>query len=48
MSFKNFSSAHNAPGKGGPAGKPKEAAAAAQPATQPQPKPAAVAPAPKS
>jgi hypothetical protein len=48
MSFKQFSSAHDAPSKDGPADKSKPAAATDQPATQPQNAPAEVSPASKS
>lgn len=48
MSFKKFSSAQDAPDKGGSADKPKEAPLPGQPATQPDQKPAEVAPAPKT
>jgi hypothetical protein len=48
MSFKKFSTAQDAPGKDGPAGKPKEAAPADQPTQRPGQKPAVVAPASKS
>jgi len=44
MSFKNFSSAQDAPGKDGSADKSKEALPAEQPTTQPDQKPAEVAP----
>jgi hypothetical protein len=48
MSFKKFSSAHNAPAKAKPDDKSKDAPAADHPATQPDKTPAEVAPAPKS
>lgn len=44
MSFKKFSTTHDAPGKEGSADKSKDAA----PAAQPDQKPAAAAPVPKS
>lgn len=52
MSFKTFSSAQNAPDKGGSPDKSKEATLPGQPTTQPDQesdqKPKEVAPAPKS
>jgi hypothetical protein len=48
MSFKEFSSAHNAPAKDKPDDKSKDAAAADQPAAQPDKTPAEGAPTPKS
>jgi hypothetical protein len=48
MSFKEFSSAHNAPAKDKPDDKPKAAPAADRPATQPDKTPAEGAPTPKS
>ena len=48
MSFKKFSSTHNAPGKDGSADKSQPAAATGRPATQPDRKPTEVAPAPKA
>lgn len=39
MSFKKFSAAHNAPGKGGSADKPKEATSVERPATEPSSQP---------
>lgn len=48
MSFKEFSSAHDAPSKDGPADKPKPAPATDQPAAQPENAPAEVGPANKS
>jgi hypothetical protein len=48
MSFKEFSSAHNAPAKEKPGDKPKDAPAADQPPAQPEKTPAEVALSPNS
>jgi hypothetical protein len=48
MSFKNFSSTHNAPGKDGSADKSQQVAATGQPATQPDRKFSEVARAPEA
>ena len=48
MSFKDFSSAHNAPAKAKPDDKSNDPPAAGQPLAQPEKTAAEVAPAPKS